>query len=38
LHVWRALAEAHESSPGEQIHAVQAPARQVVRAPQAAAV
>jgi len=38
LHAWRALAEAQESSPGEQIHGVQAPARQVVRAPQAAAV
>jgi len=38
LHAWRALVEAQESSPGEQIHGVQAPARQVVRAPQAAAV
>ncbi len=37
LHAWRALAEAQESSPGVQIHGVQAPARQVVRAPQAEA-
>jgi hypothetical protein len=38
LHTWRTADDAHDACPGVHTHGAHAPARQVVRAPHAAAV